>query len=69
MINARLGGIRKPKFPPAARHPSDSSSAYLFFLISGKAAAATVVAVEIGSPDTAANPAQAVVVAIANPPR
>lgn len=63
------GGIKKPSVPPAATEPVARLSAYLYFFISGRATRPMVTAEAKDDPESAANPAQAAIVADAKPPR
>ena len=64
-----LGGIKIPSVPEAATVPVAKVSLYLYFFISGSAILPMVAAVAAVDPQMAANPAQAITVAIVNPPR
>ena len=69
MIMPPDGGIRKPSVPPAATDPVARESLYLYFRMAGSATRPIVTAEASEDPDRAANPAQAVTVAEASPPR
>ena len=69
MIKAALGGMRMPMVPPAATVPAAKLSEYLYLRIEGMATLAMVAAVAKELPETAANPPQAAIVAMARPPR
>ena len=69
MTNPILGGIKIPRVPPAATHPVDSLGSYLYLVISGMATMAMVAPVANEEPHMAANPQQAMMVAMASPPR
>ena len=57
-----------PKVPPAAIAPVAKLSSYLNFLIGGMATFAIVAAVATEDPQTALNPPQESIVAMARPP-
>ena len=68
MTRMALGGISDASVPPAATTPAANRLSYPFFSISGMATRENTAAVAVDAPETAAKPAVANTVAIANPP-
>src|SRR5512139_461123 len=66
--NPMLGGMRKPRVPPAATLPVESRGSYLNRSISGRATVPMAAAVATEDPDTAAKAPHAPIVATASPP-
>ena len=67
-IIGKLGGIKIPKVPPAAKSPYTKFLLYPLLIISGIATTPIVAAVATETPDIAANIPQETIVATANPP-
>jgi len=63
-----LGGINIPNVPPAAKQAAENPLLYFIFSISGKATAPMVAVVAALDPQIAANPAEAPILAMDNPP-
>ena len=67
-IIGKLGGIKIPKVPPAAKSPYTKFLLYPLLIISGIATTPIVAAVATETPDIAEKIPQDIIVATANPP-